>query len=199
MTALLAPWAFHIGGRWTPGIWEGSGTLRTTAGDQYPVYIFFFPSFRSTSRLRLNGQRPTSGLRGSGWLCSARGVIQRLDLTGDIYGAYLNTDGNQMAFRLLDARLPFRINPQNQRYADFVGRWHGGELTMQDEGGWGRGFHSDLHDPKERAVVTFTWDSYSNFKILCDAAVIPERARIAPPPTSFTEPRGKGRCWRTIP
>jgi hypothetical protein len=162
-------------------MWEGSGTLRTTAGDQYPLFIFFFPNFRSMSHLRLNGQRPTSGLQGSGWLCSAQGVIQRLDLTGDIYGAYLNTDGNQMAFRLLDARRPFRINAQNRRYADFVGRWHGGELAMQDDGGWERGFHPDPHDPKARASVTFTWGSYSDFKSVCNAAVIPEKARIAPP------------------
>jgi hypothetical protein len=181
LTALLAPWAYHIGGRWTPAMWWGFGKLRTTAGDEYPLFIYFFPNVRTTSRLRLNGQRPTSGLSGSGWLCSAQGVTQRLDLSGDIYGAYLNTDGNQMEIRLLDARRPFRVNPQSRRYVDLLGRWHGGELVMQDNGGWERGFHPDPHDPKERAAVTFTWGSYSDFKNLCDATAIPEKARIAPP------------------
>ena len=78
-----------------------------------------------------------------GWLCSAQGVVQRLDLTGDIYGTYLNTDGNQTGIRLLDARHPFRINAQNQRYVDLYGRWHGPELVLQDDGGWERGFHPE--------------------------------------------------------
>jgi hypothetical protein len=162
-------------------MWWGFGKLRTTAGDEYPLFIYFFPNVRTTSHLRLNGQRPTSGLSGMGWLCSAQGVTQRLDLTGDIYGTYLNTDGNQMEIRLLDARRPFHINPQNRRYFDLLGRWRGGELVMQDNGGWERGFHPDPHDPKERAAVTFTWGSYSDFTNLCNATAIPEKARIAPP------------------
>lgn len=181
VTAFLAPWAFHIGGQWTPASWWGIGMLRTSAGYEYPLYIYLYPNFRSTSRLRLNGQRPSSGLQGAGWLCSAQGVTQRLDLTGDIYGAYLNTDGNQMSIRLLDARKPFRINVQHRRYFDLLGRWHGPQLVLQDDGGWERSFHPDPHDPKERATVTFTSGSYADFKKLCDATAIPEKARIAPP------------------
>jgi hypothetical protein len=181
ITALLNPWAFHIGGRWTPGTWWGFGNLRTKAGDEYPLFIYFFPSPRGGSRLRLNGQRPTSGLRGMGWLCSAQGVTQRLDLSGTIYGTYWNTDGSQMAIRLLDARHPFRINPQRQRYVDLSGTWQGPELVMHDNGGWERGFHPDPHDPKERATVTFTWGSYQDFKASCNAASILQRAQIAPP------------------
>lgn len=122
-----------------------------------------------------------SGLRGMGWLCSAHGVVQRLDLTGDIYGAYLNTDGNQMGIRLLDARHPFRINAQNQRYVDLYGRWHGPELVLQDDGGWERSFHPEPNHSNERASITFTWGSYSDFKSLCNSTAIPEKARIAPP------------------
>lgn len=181
VTAVLAPWAFHIGGRWTPGFWQGVGTLRTESGDAYPLYIYFFPNFRSMSRLRLNGQRPTSGLGGMGWLCSAQGEKQLLDLSGTIYGTYLNTDGNQTGFRLLDYRRPFRINPQVRRYFDLYGRWRGPELVMEDTGGWERNFHPDPHDSKERAKVTFTWGSYWDFKKSCDAAAIPEKARIPPP------------------
>ncbi len=180
VTALLAPWAYHIGGRWTAASWQGVGILRTESGDAYPLYIFFYPNFRSMSRLRLNGQRPTGGLRGNGWLCSAQGVTQRLDLSGTIYGTYLNTDGNQTSLRLLDARHYFQINAQNRRYFDLYGRWHGAELVMEDTGGWERGFHPDPHDPKERAKVTFTWGSYGDFKKMCDAAAIPEKSRIAP-------------------
>jgi hypothetical protein len=179
--AVLAPWAYRIGGRWTPASWWGFGTLRTESGDAYPIYICFYPNFRGMSRLRLNGQRPTNALRGTGWLCSAQGVTQRLDLSGDIYGTYLNTDGNQVGIRLLDARHYFQINPQRRRYFDLYGRWHGPELVMEDSGGWERGFHPDPHNPKERAKVTFTRGSYGDFKKLCDATAIPEKARIPPP------------------
>jgi len=181
LTALLAPWAYHAGGRWTPGMWWGYGTLRTTAGDEYPLFIYFFPNFRSMTRLRLNGQRPISGLQGAAWLCSAQGITQRMDLTGDMYGNFLTTENDQMGLRLLDWRRSFRINPQNRRYFDLYGRWHGGELAMQDDGGWERGFHPAPHDPKGRASITFTSGSYYEFRNLCRATVIPEKARIPPP------------------
>ena len=133
------------------------------------------------SRLRLNGQRPTNALGGMGYLCSAQGAIQRMNLTGDIYGTYLNTDGNQTGFRLLDWRKPFRINYQNRRYFDLHGRWRGPELVMQDDGAWERNFQPGQQKSKENAKVTFSWGSYSDFKKLCDAAVIPENARIPLP------------------
>lgn len=181
LTAVLAPWAFHIGGQFTPGFWSGFGVLRTPAGDQYPIYITFFPNFRSMTRLHLNGQRPISGLRGTGWLCSAQGVTQQLDLTGDMYGAFFTTDGNQMGIRLLDARRYFRIDAQNQRYFDIYGRWQGPALAMHDDGAWERGFHHDPHNSNARAQITFTAGSYTDFKNLCNATVIRESARIAPP------------------
>lgn len=161
-------------------MWWGYGKLRTTEGDEYPLYIYFSPNFRSASRLRWNGQRATSGLQGGGWLCSAQGVMQRLELSGDIYGTYLNTDGNQMEIRLLDARR-VTFNYQNRRYFDLYGRWHGPELVMQDDGGWQRSFHRNPRDPNERSAVTFRWGSYWAFKDLCNATVIPEKARIPPP------------------
>jgi hypothetical protein len=181
MFALVAPWSFRIGGRWTLGFWQGLGTLQAESGGAYPLYVYFFPGFRGMSRLRLNGQRPTNSLRGMGYLCSAQGVIQRMDLTGDIYGTYLNTDGNQTGFRLLDWRKPFRINYQYRRYFDLYGRWNGPELVMQDDGAWERNFQPAQHNSKENAKVTFTWGSYGDFKKRCDATVIPEKARIPLP------------------
>ncbi len=181
LIALLAPWAFRIDGRWTPAYWEGVGVLQTESGDAYPLYVYFYPAFRGTSRLRLNGQRATNALRGNGWMCSAQGVTQRMDLSGDIYGTYLNTDGNQTGFTLLDARRAFQINPQHQRDFALLGRWHGPELVMQDDGSWERVFHPGPHNAQKRAKVTFTRGSYAEFKKMCDAAVIPEKERIPLP------------------
>lgn len=181
MFALVAPWSFHIGGRWTLGFWQGIGTLQTESGNAYPLYVYFYPGFRGMSHLRLNGQRPTNSLRGMGYLCSAQSVIQQMNLTGDIYGTYLNMDGNQTGFRLLDWWKPFRINYQNRRYFDLRGKWQGAELVMQDDGAWERNFQHDPHHSKVDAKVTFTWGSYGDFKKLCDATVIPEKAQIPQP------------------
>src|SRR5581483_4815414 len=57
---LLNPWAIHMGGRWTPLLtWTGTGKLVTVTGT-YPLLVTFSPSAHS-SRLRLDGLRPTSG------------------------------------------------------------------------------------------------------------------------------------------
>jgi len=161
--------------------WWGYGKLRTDTGDEYPMFIYIAPQFRSRSHLRLNGQRPTNGLFGNAWLCSAQGVTQRLDVSGDIYDTYLNADGSQLSIRLLDAKMYFRINAQNRRYADFLGAWHGSDLTLHDNGSWERDFLPESRNSSARASVTFTWGSYSDFKNLCNSTAIPSKSQIGPP------------------
>jgi hypothetical protein len=180
--AVIAPWSFHIGGRWTPMSWWGYGTLHTESGD-YPIFIYFYPNPRSTSRLRLNGQRPSIGLRGNGWLCSAQGVTQRLDVTGDIYNTYVNTEGSKMSLRLLDARKYLQLStPTNRRYADFTGAWQGSQLVMKETYGWEQNFRHDPNHRNDRASITFNWSSYFDFKNVCNSTVIPLQSQIAPPP-----------------
>ena len=171
VAAVTSPWAFHIGGRWTPLLyWSGSGNLQTKSG-AYPLYISFFPSSHS-SRLRLDGLRPTGGLQGSGWLCTAPGVIQRLKLSGTIYGGWSSTEGSLMTFRLLDP-LYFNMG-QRQGYFDLYGRWQGPKLVMDDRGRWSATFRSGVRI--ERASVSFDWGSYGEFKTACArAANLPQR------------------------
>jgi hypothetical protein len=165
VAAITSPWAFHIGGRSTPLlIWQGTGTLRTSGGE-YPLYVDFYPSPHS-SRLRLDGKRPTGGLQGSGWLCTARGVSQRLDLTGTIYGGWRSTENSLMTFRLLEYRL-FN-NGQYRGYFDLYGKWKGQQLVMDDRGSYSSTFRSGLR--VDHASVTFDWGSYSVFKATCAEA-----------------------------
>jgi hypothetical protein len=179
--AAMAPWALHIGGRWTPMSWWGYGTLRTDAAN-YPIFIYFYPNPRNASHLRLNGVRPSNGLDGNGWLCSAPGETQYLSLSGTIYGAYLTTDAKQMQIRLLDWAL-FPNNAPHRRYFDLLGQWNGPELTMRgEEGSWAHGFGAGSPAPKDAVNITFTSGSYADFKKLCAAAAIPQKARIAPAP-----------------
>lgn len=163
LVVFTGPWALHIGGRWTPFLtWTGSGKLLTKGGE-YPLYVSFFPSSHF-SQLHMDGLRPTGGLQGSGWLCAAPGVTQRLELSGTIYGAWKTTDGSLMSFRLLEPRI---INVgQDRGFFDLIGKWNGPRLEMTDRGNPGHPFSSGLR--LEHASVTLDWISYSDFKTACE-------------------------------
>lgn len=162
----IDPWSVHMGGRWTPLlIWQGSGKLRTRGGVEYPLYVSLYPSSHF-SRLRLDGLRPTGGLQGSGWLCTSRGLTQRLELSGTIYGGWLSTEGSLMAFRLLEPKI-IDVG-QGQGFFDLAGRWHGPRLVMDDRNSVGSPFRSGLRI--EHASVTLDWGSYSDFKAVCASA-----------------------------
>ena len=159
----LDPWAFHIGGRWTPLLtWQGSGKLRTQSGIEYPLYIMFYPSSHF-SRLHMDGLRPTGGLQGSGWLCTSRGVTQRMELSGTIYGGWRSTEGSLMTFRLLEPKV-FDVG-QRQGFFDLAGRWQGPQLVMDDRSNVEALFRSGLKI--EHASITFDWGTYSDFKAMC--------------------------------
>jgi hypothetical protein len=163
VVGIMAPWAFHIGGRWTPFLtWRGTGQLHTKSGVDYPLYVYFYPS-SSFSHLRLDGLRPTGGLKGVGWLCTSRGVTQRLDLSGTIYGGWRSTDGSVMSFRLLEPK-NFDIG-QGQGFFDLYGKWHGAELVMDGRGRIGEPFRSGLRI--EQQAVALDWGTYSDFKAAC--------------------------------
>lgn len=159
---LTGPWAFHIGGRWTPFLtWTGSGKLVTNRGE-YPLYVSFFPSSHF-SRLQLEGLRPTGGLQGNGWLCTSRGVMQPLELSGTIYNAWRTTEGSLLTFRLLEHQV---VNVgQGRGFFDLTGRWQGPQLVMDDRHHVGERFRFGLNI--EHAKVSLDWSTYSDFKAAC--------------------------------
>lgn len=161
---LTGPWIFHIGGQFTPLLtWTGSGKLVTKAGE-YPLYVTFHPSSHFSS-LHLDGLRPTGGLHGMGWLCTSRGVMQQLDLTGTIYNAWRTTDGSLVNIRLLEHQV---INVgQGQGFFDLIGRWQGTQLVMDDRHHVPNRFRSGLNI--EHASASLDWGSYSDFKAACAA------------------------------
>jgi hypothetical protein len=169
VVAALDPWALHIGGRWTPLLtWQGSGKLHAKGGSEYPLYIYFYPSSHF-SRLHLDGLRPAGGVQGAGWLCTSRGVTQRLNLSGTIYGGWRSTEGSLIAFRLLEPKV-IDVG-QKQGYFDLSGRFRGPELVMDDRSGYESRFRSGLRI--EPASVTLNWGSYSEFKAVCAGAPNP--------------------------
>jgi hypothetical protein len=163
---ITAPWALHIGGRWTPFLtWHGYGELLTKSGAEYPLYVSLYPSSHF-SQLHLEGLRPTGGLQGSGWICTSPGVLQSLELSGTIYGGWRTTEDSLMAFRLLERRI-FNTG-QSRGFFDLRGRWQGPKLVMNergDHGEIGEAFRSGLRI--DHASVTLDWGTYSAFKELC--------------------------------
>ena len=163
VVVVLDPWALHIGGRFTPFLtWQGSGKLVTKSGSQYPLYVYFYPSSHF-SQLHMDGLRPTGGVQGSAWLCTSRGVTQRLTLSGTIYGGWRSTEGSLIGFRLLEPKV-IDVG-QRQGFFDLIGRWRGPELIMDDRGNPGSQFRSGLRI--EHAAVTLDWGSYADFKAVC--------------------------------
>ncbi len=163
---VINPWALHIGGRWTPLLtWWGSGTL-ISKGGEYPLFITIYPSAHS-SRLHLNGRRPTGGVQGSACLCTSPGVSQYLKLSGTIYGGWSSTENSLMQVRLLEPTI-VDVGQTRAGYFDLTGEWRGSELILHAPGSWSRPFRSGLRI--EGASVVLRWDPYWTCKSACESA-----------------------------
>jgi hypothetical protein len=165
--AAIMPWAFHIGGRWTPVLtWWGSGRLVTKTG-QYPMFLMLYPSSHF-SRLKYQGLRPTGGVQGNVCLCTSPGVSQYLKFSGTIYGGWLSTEDSLMTVRLLEPTI-IDLGQQRAGYLDLVGGWQGPELVLQENTNWSKSFRSGLRI--DQASVTLRWNPYWSCKSACAGAV----------------------------
>jgi hypothetical protein len=160
----IMPWAFHIGGRWTPVLtWWGSGRLVAKGGREYPMFVMLYPSSHF-SRLRFEGRRPTGGIQGHACLCTSPGANQYLKISGTIYGGWLSTEGSVMGLRLLEPTI-VDVGQQRAGYFDVIGRWQGPELVLDEGASWSRSFRSGLR--LEHASATLRWDPYWTCKSAC--------------------------------
>ena len=92
--------------------------------------------------------------------------MQRLKISGTIFGGWRSTEGSTMSIRLLEPRF-FDVG-QRRGFFNLYGRWQGPELVMDDRGEPGSTFRSGLKI--EHASVTLDWGSYSDFKATCSSA-----------------------------
>jgi hypothetical protein len=164
VAAITSPWAFHIGGVPTPLLyWSGTGTLHAKSGT-YPLYVLLYPG-ANFSRLRLDGLRPTAGVQGTASLCTSRGVIQPLKVSGTMYNGWSSTDDGLISVRLLERKY-FDVG-QRQGYFDLYGRWRGQQLVLDDRGAWSTAYRSGVRI--EHASVTLERSSYSGFESDCNS------------------------------
>ncbi len=168
-TVALNPWALHIGGRSTPLLyWHGTGTVRAKGSKALPLYVSFWPGrpqgFHGGGRRE--GKGVSAHLDGSGWLCIAPGNAERMNVSGTMYGGYLDDSNSLLDFRLLEWRRPFAINPQKRGFFDVAGMWRGPELVMNRPNEQGIPFASGLFI--DNAVITLRWASYAEFEAACN-------------------------------
>jgi hypothetical protein len=168
VTVALNPWALHIGGRATPLLyWHGTGAVLAKSGKTYPLYVSFWPGrpqgFHGGGRRE--GKIISAHLEGDGWLCIAPSQVERMELSGTMYGGYTSAVKSLLDFRLLERRKPFSINPQFRGFFDVAGQWRGPQLVMDRPGEQGIRFKSGLFI--DSATATLRWASYGEFESAC--------------------------------
>jgi hypothetical protein len=170
--AVIAPWSFHIGGRLTPHGWWGVGRLQDSAGAQYGLYLSLTPNFHRRASKIGNEAWPRSALRGRGWIRTAFGTKYPLNMSGDLYGAWLDTDGKVVHLGLAE-----RTGATTRRSFRLWGTWHGPDLVLDDHKTMFMNFRPDgkltpsggytSPVPEKYARVTLRWGSYSDFESIC--------------------------------
>ncbi len=171
LVVALNPWALHIGGRSTPLLyWHGAGVVLAKGGKNFPLYVWFAPGGPGgfSAGGRRDGKRVSAQLQGDGWLCIAPGTVQRLKLSGTMYGGYTTDADSVLEFRLLEWRKAFSINPPNRGFFEVAGRWRGAELVMDRPNEQGVRFNTGPFI--DSAVVTLRWASYEEFQSICGAS-----------------------------
>ena len=168
LIVLLNPWALHIGGRSTPLLyWHGTGTVTSKDGKTYPLYVSFWPGrpqeFHGGGRR--DGKIVSAHLSGTGWLCIAPGTVERMQLSGTMYGGYTSDRDSLLDFRLLEWRKTFSINYQSRGFFDVAGMWHGPDLVLDRPNEQGIRLKSGPFI--DNATVTLRWASYEEFEASC--------------------------------
>ena len=168
LTVAMNPWALHIGGRSTPLLyWHGAGTLVSKDGKTYPLYVSFWPGKPSgfSGGGRRQGKIKNADLDGAGWLCIAPGNLERMEVSGSMFGGYTKTDGAVIDFRILEWRKAFSINYQERGFFDLAGQFQGPDLVMDrpDE----QGIKLKSGPFIDHATVTLRWANKEDFDAAC--------------------------------
>lgn len=167
LTVALNPWALHIGQRSTPLLyWHGMGILHANDGKTYPLYVSWWPGRPlKHGGGRREGKIWSANLKGTGWLCVAPGSVERMDVSGTMYGGYLTSDQSLIDFRFLEWRKPFQITYQDRGYFDVAGNWHGPQLVLDRPNEQGKRLNTGPFI--DNATVTLHWASYNEFESTC--------------------------------
>ncbi|HUJ33099.1 MAG TPA: hypothetical protein VLY23_17590 [Candidatus Acidoferrum sp.] len=171
LEAVLTPYIFTMGGsfHWYPW-WSGWGKMHTSSGD-YGLYVTVYPWQHG---------RLSSPLHGSGTVCTPRGEMFTMKLSGGLPPrVWRNIDGQPMSLDLRHQTWFYGFTNDHRPELSVRGVWHGPNLVMDDHGTLTRAFLPDGtaytgpadKQPRSREVVqlTLTTGTYSDFKAACAA------------------------------
>lgn len=177
--AITSPWAYFLGGKFNiMANWSGWGTLRTENG-RYVVLVRIGPRVRSGRR----GVHISRGadLSGSGYLCSPRGEIFRMNVSGSMRsGIGPHTDGEKIVLGLDQWPLFWGSFTSDHRPAiELRGQWRNPDIVADDHGSISRAFNPDgiiyrgggpgRPYPGDIVPVTLVPGSYADFEAACKA------------------------------
>jgi hypothetical protein len=137
-------------------------------GKSYPLYLTFVPGKPQRTLGRREGKRKNANLGGTGWLCVAPGTVERMNVSGTMYGGYTSTDGALIEFRLLEWRRPFSLSPTGRGFFDVAGAFRGPDLVLDSPNEQGIPFKSGMFI--DHATVTLRWAEYGEFEAACRGA-----------------------------
>jgi len=167
----LNPWAFYIGGRWTPAMtWHGVGKLQSTSGAKYGLFLEVNPYMRPRRRSAIGR---SDNLSGTAKLCTSRGEIYPLTVRGYIRGVWLDVDRKPATFYF---RSPKGAQPTLN--FDLFGSWQGQQLVLEDKGnmamsfapdGTAKGYLIGQNSPNESTSGTLHFATEDDFSAVCSA------------------------------
>ena len=119
---VTTPWVFHIGDRFTPLTeWDGYGPVQASNGGHYVLFTHLQAGIRG----RECGVFSCDTLHGSAKICTERGKVYMLDLTGAVH-AWWSTDGAKTTIDLQNVK----SGPLPEGWViTFTGVWHGARLV----------------------------------------------------------------------
>lgn len=144
--AVFMPWSFYMGGRFhVIPMWTGWGKVRSAAGRDYVLYVWFEP-YHSSGRGGSSINATGSEVVGWGSLCSPHGESYDVRVTGYMerhMGS--STDGKRMDLHVY--RRPWYysfVGRWDERpNVEFYGAWHNPNLVLEDRGSLDRAFNPD--------------------------------------------------------
>lgn len=133
---LLNPWAFHMGGRFTPLSWSGVGVLQCSNGARDVILVRLNLARRGQVSYSKYSRGPST-FRGDALVGTPQGAVQKFQLTGSLHNAWLDADG---------APLTIGMRTKNQKPEEVInlhGAFRGARLVLEDHGETGHLFRPD--------------------------------------------------------
>ena len=174
ITAIFAPWGFFLGGKFhIIPYWQGWGVIHARSG-KYAVFVRFQPAPSGSKVL------PHPTVRGTGYLCSPRGEIFKMKLSGGMRrGIGADTNGEKISLGMDYWPTFGGFMTHHNPSVGIEGKWQNPNIVGDDHGSIFRAFNPDgtvagpdPHRPYPGDItpVTLVPGSYSDFETACKAS-----------------------------